>query len=434
MSIKHGFNSFTLYDEENLIIDIQNFSEQLKEIFQDIEYLSSKFYFNNEEVIQDYDFDIEDDQQELIETIIPNLKSILKEYYTSQLVFNINKDFESIVQFKWEENLRRFFSHHLYLLINILKENLYTVSDFTEEYKETIYSDLEDSFKAEFFNDYYLDKIEDINESEIQEFQIALVIKRMKLELENFIKQQFSYLDAQMKIIVDLIQKSTVSNENSKVKVETSVYSEELKNYLKVFGNDFSESVLLFSWRNMSSGEIAILNMLSKIKEIRDEVLKREMINEESVVLSNKIRKEKISYRDIVLFVDESDLYLHPQWQKKFLTIFLKATKSILGDTKLHIILTTHSPFIVSDIPKENICLLKKTIENNNYFSEGTFGANINELLANQFFIQGGLVGEFAKIKINEIANKLLEADDDESLENIYINKEYYQSFIDIIA
>lgn len=422
-----GFNPYTLYEEENLLIDINKFGEQIKEAFEDMEYLSSKFYFENEANVQDFEFGDEEEQRELIESIKPNLKSIFKEYYINQLEFKLDKDNYPIVTFKWEENLKQFFKHIEYLFINILKRNLYILPYETEIYEENLYLDFEDRLKEEFPIGF--DEIEEVNEEKIKKYQIRNLIKRFKRVLKDYIKQQFLFIDIQMTTIVNLLQKSRVSNINSFVNVEISVYSKELKEYLGLFGNSFDKSLLLFSWRNMSSGEIAILNMLSKIKEIKDYILSSEL----KVEKSNNYTRD-IGYRNLMLFVDEGDLYLHPQWQKKFLKIFLKATERILGDINIHIILTTHSPFIISDIPKENVLLLNHSAENKDYFSEGTFGANINELLANQFFIQDGLVGEFAKAKINDVVNILLEARDDESLENIYLNKKYYQDFIDIIA
>ena len=72
----------------------------------------------------------------------------------------------------------------------------------------------------------------------------------------------------------------------------------------------------------------------------------------------------------------------------------------------IHIILTSHSPFIISDLPKENVIFLEKG-EQLNPFEDGkqTFGANIHTLLSHGFFMKEGLMGEFAKEKIQSIIN-----------------------------
>jgi len=109
----------------------------------------------------------------------------------------------------------------------------------------------------------------------------------------------------------------------------------------------------------------------------------------------------KEDLKHIVVFLDEVDLSLHPKWQKKFFNILitlLDKIRKIKPMLKIHLIFTTHSPFLLSDIPKENIIFL-----NDKPFIKQTFGANIHTLLSDSFFMEDGLMGEFAKGKINEI-------------------------------
>ena len=104
------------------------------------------------------------------------------------------------------------------------------------------------------------------------------------------------------------------------------------------------------------------------------------------------------------ILLDEIDLGLHPQWQKKFLNLILNIFKNY--SIKLNIILTSHSTFILSDLPKENIIFLEKG-KQVYPFEDGkqTFGANIHTLLSHGFFMKEGLMGEFAKEKIQSIIN-----------------------------
>ena len=109
------------------------------------------------------------------------------------------------------------------------------------------------------------------------------------------------------------------------------------------------------------------------------------------------------------IIIDEIDLYLHPHWQKNIFSIILK----YLLKQNIHIILTTHSPFLISDIPKQNIIFLDKDEKGNCKVVNGlkekkqTFGANIHTLLSDSFFMEDGLMGEFAKGKIQQIMNLL---------------------------
>ncbi|WP_066156851.1 AAA family ATPase [Aliarcobacter cryaerophilus] len=168
-----------------------------------------------------------------------------------------------------------------------------------------------------------------------------------------------------------------------------------------------------------------ITNYFDDNKDIFFELLKNEAIGvmlydelERNIFhLSNGERKqfidmilvyEKLKERNTncLILLDEPDLGIHPDWQKKYITKLIN-TFSNFGK-KLHFIITSHSPFILSDLPKENVIFL----ENGKQvypFEDGkqTFGANIHTLLSHGFFMKDGLIGEFAKNKISKILNFL---------------------------
>lgn len=124
--------------------------------------------------------------------------------------------------------------------------------------------------------------------------------------------------------------------------------------------------------------------------------------------------------QNTLLLIDEGDILFHPNWQKKFINYVYKFLELNFSDYKYHLIITSHSPFILSDLPKENVIFLEKykKDEDKNQ-KEGncknatkdielkTFGANIHTLLSNGFFMSDGLMGEFAKSKITEILEYL---------------------------
>ena len=126
---------------------------------------------------------------------------------------------------------------------------------------------------------------------------------------------------------------------------------------------------------------------------------------------------------NIFLFLDELELSLHPQWQKNFISYHLNNLFKF-RDKNISIFFSTHSPFILSDLPKENIIFLEKG-KQVYPFDDGkqTFGANIHTLLSHGFFMKDGLMGEFAKSKIDDVINYLngkeSEIKDDNSAQNI---------------
>lgn len=112
------------------------------------------------------------------------------------------------------------------------------------------------------------------------------------------------------------------------------------------------------------------------------------------------IRRAKYRYANIIL--DEIELYFHPEYQRKFVEHILNCIRTAeLKEIKsVNILMITHSPFILSDIPKSNVLFLKdgKPFYN---MQENTFAANIHSLLRNGFFLEKGSIGSFARKKID---------------------------------
>jgi uncharacterized damage-inducible protein DinB len=115
-------------------------------------------------------------------------------------------------------------------------------------------------------------------------------------------------------------------------------------------------------------------------------------------------------YNRVNIIFDELELYFHPELQRNLINDILESIKKIdLKDIdSVNILLITHSPFILSDIPHSNILFLEKNGEPlQNRENIKTFGGNIHELLAHSFFLEKGFIGEFAKNKIQNIIDFL---------------------------
>lgn len=112
---------------------------------------------------------------------------------------------------------------------------------------------------------------------------------------------------------------------------------------------------------------------------------------------------------NFIVLLDEIELGFHPNWQKNIIGYFLDFLL-LIPNKKFHLIFSSHSPFILSDVPKQNIVFLKDGKQVDALEKKQTFGANIHTLLADGFFMDGGLMGEFAKEKIEEVI-KFLNSD-----------------------
>lgn len=132
-------------------------------------------------------------------------------------------------------------------------------------------------------------------------------------------------------------------------------------------------------------------------------------INNIDSVFASSNKEKGVTYPHINIILDEVELYYHPEIQRTFISELLTGLdrlrlKNIKG---INVLFSTHSPFILSDIPGENILKLKKGYPKLYNKKERTFGANIHDLLADDFFLEEGYMGKYAVKKISELNKKL---------------------------
>lgn len=127
---------------------------------------------------------------------------------------------------------------------------------------------------------------------------------------------------------------------------------------------------------------------------------------------SVKDDKYTVGYHHINLVFDEAELYFHPEYQRQFICKLIRMLSwcHINGSKirSLNMIVVTHSPFVLSDVPSCHVLYLANGIPSNP--DNETFAANIHELLHNQFFIKDyvGDVGRKAISDLVEDYNKVV--------------------------
>lgn len=247
-----------------------------------------------------------------------------------------------------------------------------------------------------------------------------------------------NFLDNIFNVIDSVSNKSDISDfpYNSvtiKIKVENiknliGLHREIVKNFMNYPNMSTYKNINQYEFitidplgRSLSSGELSILNFFSKLYFF--------LQNSPFISLSKK---------NYILLLDEADLGLHPMSKKRFIDIILKSVpyffEGLTSKPNLQIILTTHDPLTLSDIPKHNVIFLEKAEEGKCRISsevQKTFGANITDLLADSFFIKDGLIGDFAKSKINEVITWI-----NENRNKTKIDEEklaYYKKVIELI-
>lgn len=118
----------------------------------------------------------------------------------------------------------------------------------------------------------------------------------------------------------------------------------------------------------------------------------------------------RVRYRNINLILDEVEICFHPEFQRRFVNELLGYIKRLFmnRNASFNILIATHSPFVLSDIPQSNILYLE---DGKMVMPEGIknpFAANICDILYQSFFLKQGFVGEFARKKIKRMIERLL--------------------------
>lgn len=113
-------------------------------------------------------------------------------------------------------------------------------------------------------------------------------------------------------------------------------------------------------------------------------------------------------YYNVNLILDELEVCFHPEYQQKFVKLLLGMLQvpSIQKKVNINILLVTHSPFVLSDIPRCNVLCLENG-ETKEELHE-TFCANIFDLLSGHFFLDsfvGYFASEFTDGVIKEVNN-----------------------------
>lgn len=145
---------------------------------------------------------------------------------------------------------------------------------------------------------------------------------------------------------------------------------------------------------NFSSGEKQLLFVLSSVIY--------HLVNLASISTDDENR---VGYRHLNLIFDEIELYFHPEFQRVLIQKILEVLSAInfvySQIESINILLATHSPYILSDIPATNILFMTDDTECK---QSKTLAANIYDLLRDGFFMKSG-IGEFSSNMIRRIIN-----------------------------
>lgn len=205
-------------------------------------------------------------------------------------------------------------------------------------------------------------------------------------------------------------------------------FMEFLKKYRYICNPDY---FLDFHWE-LSSGENSLLSLFASFYYIFDadytntkhgdykivNNFTKQLLNFKQLEQSEQLRK--VQCDSIIVLIDEADLTYHPEWQRVFialLTAFLPKVYPKRFCKDIQIVLSTHSPILLSDVPQQNVIYLKYNSEKrctmvDDSVHKGTFGQNVHLLFKDSFFLKNGTIGLFAQRKMSELVHTLKEIEE----------------------
>jgi len=396
--IKHCYHRNDTYESAVLLEPKKLIDDEEKIDIENLEYLTLQRFATIFKIGKENDFIKKYFNPNLVKIKLNKIKLLEKFHLMGQLTYGNpivkydgtfkadGKVFEDMAYEDAEKKVKDYLhdislqdANNLYLALKLLEKN--------NLIKHEIYKVLRDkfrnSFKTEKIFEELLDEVEKYNNENIKDY-----LKDGNLDFE--IEKLKNSLLFKTNILLDINKMEKINNSLEK-KVELNEIKDLLIDLPPWIDVDYYENDK--SYKSLSSGEKSFFSFIM------------------SLIYQIKNIENMPKYKSINIFLDEVELGFHPQWQKEYLSAILLAIKDFDLDINLYFL--SHSSFILSDIPKENVVFLDTDEKGNCTVVDGlkekkqTFGANIHTLLSDSFFMEDGLIGEFAKSKIEDLINFL---------------------------
>ncbi|WP_417364529.1 AAA family ATPase [Galbibacter sp.] len=279
---------------------------------------------------------------------------------------------------------------------------------------------LESDFKKDFIFDYWTSKLSN------DTFNISNITS---LETDKYLSNSISgvHKNVELTKVISFFDYLKDSKDKSEKELGQSLY-------------DILENIINISISNGSLSHVSRINLQPIIKVGSNEISLEKLssgnlylIQRFTSLLSQvysicAINRLSISkYKEIkgLLLIDEAENHLHPKWQK----VFLQNIQKLFP--KLQIIVSTHSPFIVSSISSCKVFVCKSKIDYSVVEEETDFYTNkpIEEVLLSPLFDTRNFNSDISKLL--ELRKEAIEKKEKIEVERIEkellkINPEYF--------
>lgn len=219
-------------------------------------------------------------------------------------------------------------------------------------------------------------------------------------EIQNKIDKNFhdyvKDIDEFTKYLNDVDETYFIHGE--KIEISLTQHNISIQKVLDYFYSSPEENalnqILNIKYKNLSNGEHEYIEIFGSLIKMLSDI------------------KSDNDCKDRVLIFDEPDRTFHPEWTSKYISNLIKILNNF-GEKKdiyFQIIISTHSPFMVSDVLKEDIYKIEIKNESRKIVnSEYGFASNYYDIMKDTFFLTSS-VGHFAQDKIQSIIIQIEEA------------------------
>lgn len=179
-------------------------------------------------------------------------------------------------------------------------------------------------------------------------------------------------------------------------------------------GEDDKNRTVLESWKSLWNCYLAVAHLMPKCKfdwkYASSGGKNRSNLYVNLFNIVKKCRGKEINQLWVLL--DEPDNTFHPDWERRIIQSLLEIFSNF--ELNFQLLISTHSPIMLSDVPQQAAILLKSVEERKNddtkkqiYPKSNSFGQQIYTLFNDAFFMEQGIIGAFVDRKIGEVYKEL---------------------------
>lgn len=120
---------------------------------------------------------------------------------------------------------------------------------------------------------------------------------------------------------------------------------------------------------------------------------------------------------DVLFLLDEPDTHFNPDWRSQFITRLKQCLPESLESGGHEMLITTHTPFLISDSKPEKVLVFNKVdgLVNITKPEYNTLGASINKITMNTFD-KRETIGGYALVELEKLRQRFVDGEDKEQL------------------